>query len=85
MTERELETAFDFLLLFMEAYRKELIAMARGRFAEGVLRYPDGPLYRKSEPELLAETAQEIADALVYTARKLSLDKPPSPVARSET
>lgn len=73
MTERELETAFDHLLLFMEAFRSELIAMARGRYAEGVLRYPDGPLYRKTGPELDAETAQEIADALVYMRRKLDL------------
>lgn len=73
MTERELETAFDHLILFMDAFRPELIAMARGRYAEGVLRYPDLPLYKKTAPELDTETAQEIADALVYTRRKLDL------------
>lgn len=73
MTERELETAFDHLLLFMEAFRSELIAMARGRYAEGVFRYPDGPLFKKSAAELDADTAQEIADALNYVRRKLDL------------
>lgn len=76
MTEAELDRAFIWLERFMQAYRPELIAMARGRFAEGVLRYPDGPLYRKTEPELVADVAQEIADALVYGARKIALPAP---------
>lgn len=73
MTEDELAVAFDYLVLFMDAFRPELITMARGRYAEGVLRYPHRPLYGKTAPELDAETAQEIADALVYMRRKLDL------------
>lgn len=76
MTEAELDRAFIWLECFMRAYRPELLAMARGRFAEGVLRYPDAPLYRKTEAELVADVAQEIADALVYGARKIALPAP---------
>jgi len=73
MTERELESAFDWLRQFMEAYRSELIALARGRHAWGTLRYPRAPLYRKTQDELAAEIGEELADALVYAARKLEL------------
>lgn len=71
MTESELDVAFDWLRAFMDMYRSELVAMARGRFAEGTLRYPDAPLYRKTQNELAAEIGQEIADAIVYSRRKL--------------
>lgn len=73
MTEAELDRAFLWLERFMRAYRLELLAMARGRFAEGVFRYPGGPLYHKTEAELVTDVAEEIADALVYAARKLAL------------
>ena len=76
LTEAELATAFTWLRQFMDAYESELVAMARGRFAEGSLRYPEGPLYRKTQNELAADIGQEIADALVYAARKLSTARP---------
>ena len=73
MTEAQLETAFFWLEEFMASYRNELVALARGRYALGVFRYPSGPLYRKSRDELAADIAEEVGDAIVYAARRLAL------------
>lgn len=75
MTEDELDAALAWVEDFLRAYRAEILAMAAGRFAEGVIRYPHGPLYRKAKPELAADVAQELADAAVYAARWLELDR----------
>jgi len=73
MNEPEIEAAFSWLEGFMAAYRSELVALARGRYALGVFRYPAGPLYSQTRDELAGEIAEELADALVYAARRLDV------------
>lgn len=48
-----------------------LIAMARGRHAEGHYRYGDTVMYEYDQRTLDAEAAQELADAINYVALKL--------------
>jgi hypothetical protein len=43
-----------------------LLAMARGRHAEGHYRYGDSLMFEYSQDELVAEAAQELADAICY-------------------
>ena len=47
------------------------LAMAKGRHAEGSLRFGDRLMYEHDQDTLLAEAAQEIADAINYVARWL--------------
>lgn len=49
-----------------------LIAVARGRHAEGHYRYGDSVMYEYNQQTLIAEAAQEIADAINYIALMLS-------------
>lgn len=48
-----------------------LLAMARGRHAEGHYRYRETLMFEYSQDELTAEAAQELADAICYLALKL--------------
>jgi hypothetical protein len=45
-----------------------LLAMARGRHAEGHYRYGDTVMFEYSQQTLQAEAAQELADAIAYIA-----------------
>ena len=45
-----------------------LLAMARGRHAEGHYRYGDTLMFEHSQDTLVAEAAQELADAICYLA-----------------
>lgn len=76
MTDEQLREAFEWLRGWMMMYYPELLSLAAGRYAEGVFRYPERPLYAKSEAEVTVDLAQEIADAIVYAARKIELAEP---------
>ena len=45
-----------------------LAAVAKGRHAEGSLRFGDTLMYEHSQDTLLAEAAQELGDAINYLA-----------------
>jgi hypothetical protein len=71
--DRHADLAVTFLVEFIEEYREPLIAQAKGRMVEGHFRYADRLMYEYSADELLAETSQEVADAVNYLARRLSI------------
>lgn len=73
MTPDQLRSGLRFVRLFLEEYEDEIVAIAAGRFAEGVFLYPDKPLFRKTRPELAVDIAQELADAAVYARRHLDI------------
>lgn len=51
-----------------------LAAIAKGRHAEGSLRFGDTLMYEHSQDTLLAEAAQELGDAINYVALWLKRD-----------
>ncbi len=71
--DRHADIAVTVLLDFIHENREYLVAQARGRLIEGHWRYRDKLMYELSRDQLLAETSQEIADAINYLARRLDL------------
>lgn len=71
--DRHADLAVSYLVAFIEEYREALIHQARGRLVEGHFRYGDRLLYELTPAELLAETSQEVADAINYLARRFGL------------
>ena len=61
--------AVDSLIEWLTWHRDDLIALARGRHVEGHYRYGDANFLEWNDGELLANTAQELADAIVYQSR----------------
>jgi hypothetical protein len=60
------------LVVWLLASRRELVALARGRHIDGHYRYGDRNLTEWDDDVLRAETAQELADAIVYQSRALA-------------
>lgn len=71
--DRHGDTAFRWLLDFMETHQDELLTLARARHITGHWVYGDGRMYEYDVGRLTKEIAEEIADALVYSARRLSI------------
>ena len=67
--DQEAEAAIDDLIRWLTEQRADLIAVARGRHVEGHYRYGDANFLEWSYGELQAQTAQELADAIVYQSR----------------
>lgn len=65
------EEAVDELITWLRDHRGDLIALARGRHVEGHYRYGDSNFLEWGDGELLAQTAQELADAIVYGSRTI--------------
>lgn len=59
-------TAVDYLIDWLQRDRDALIAQAKGRLVEGHYRYGDRLMYEYTQDQLLAETSQELADAINY-------------------
>lgn len=70
--DRFAPAAVRFLIDWLRDDPEPLLAMARGRHAEGHYRYGDTLMFEYSQAELEAEAAQEIADAICYLSLKLS-------------
>lgn len=66
--------ALEFLIVWMGQHPDDLIAVARGRHITGHYRFQDAGLFEHDRAGLVAEAAEEIADAIVYLARKLQLE-----------
>lgn len=60
--------AVKYLIDWLQDEPEPLLAMARGRHAEGHYRYGDTLMFEYSQEELKAEAAQEIADAICYVS-----------------
>ena len=71
--DRHADAAVGFLLAFIEEYREPLIHQARGRQVRGHFEFEDKFLYEYSKSRLLAETSEEVADAIVYISRMLAV------------
>ena len=67
------EQAVDFLISRLVEDRERLIQLARERHIWGHHEHGDGLLYEYDEAQLLEETDQELADAVVYCVRRASI------------
>lgn len=73
--------AVDDLIRWLSEHRSDLVAVARGRHVIGHYLYGDRNFAEWDRDRLLAETAEELADAIVYTTRRLWLGRPHGVVA----
>jgi hypothetical protein len=64
-------SAVRYLIDWLRDDPEPLLAMARGRHAEGHYRYGDTLMFEHSQETLVAEAAQELADAVCYLALML--------------
>lgn len=71
--DRHADQAVDDLIGWLMQHRGDLIAVARGRHVLGHYRFQDVGLFEHDIDGLTAEAAEELADAIVYTARKIHL------------
>jgi hypothetical protein len=70
------ERSVAFLIAWLTDHAPDLIAVARGRHVTGHLLYGDRNFLEYSDERLLAETAEEVADAIVYVSRYLHRTNP---------
>lgn len=63
------DVAVDSLIEWLSKHKEDLIVLARGRHVEGHYRYGNKNFLEWDDGELLANTAQELADAIVYQSR----------------
>lgn len=73
--DQHAEAAVDDLIGWLIQHRGDLIAVARGRHVLGHLLYEDRNFAEYGASRLRAETAEELADAICYTARRLHLEE----------
>ena len=71
--DRNADASVTWLIAFLEEYREPLIHLARGRQVAGHFLYGDRLMYAFDRDRLAAEIAEELADAIVYGARRLDL------------
>ncbi len=71
--EQHAQDAVDYLIAWLKERPEEVIAVARGRHVMGHLRWGDRHWGEYSEDDLVAETAEELGDAINYIVRMLWL------------
>lgn len=71
--DRTADAAVTWLVNFLEDYREPLIHLGRGRQVSGHFLYGDKLMYEFDRERLAAEIAEELADAIVYAARRLDI------------
>ena len=69
------KAAVRYLIDWLRDDPEPLLAMARGRHAEGHYRYGDSLMFEYGQEELAAEAAQEVADAICYLSLRLRRDE----------
>jgi hypothetical protein len=65
------KSAVRYLIDWLREDPDTLLAMARGRHAEGHYRFGDSLMFEYGQEQLVAEAAQEIADAVCYLSLML--------------
>lgn len=70
--DRRGEQTKTFLLAFIDEYWDELTLMAKGRLVRGHFEFEDRNYKEWSAERLLAELAEEIADAINYAAERFN-------------
>lgn len=68
--------AVQYLRDWLRDEPEPLLAMARGRHAEGHYRHGDSLMFEYDQPTLTAEAAQELADAICYLSLFLQREAP---------
>ena len=68
--DQHAKVAVEELVNHLNAHGPEIIALARRRFIGGFEEFPEGRIFAFSPAELLTEENEEIADAIVYGARR---------------
>ena len=68
--DRHSAQAVELLVNLLNENKAGIIALARARFIRGFEMYPEGRLFAFGTSRLTQETLEELADAVVYTARK---------------
>lgn len=71
--DRNAVDAVGWLKMFLDEYEDALIHLARGRQVAGHFLFGDKLMYEFDRQRLTAEIAEELADAIVYAARRLDL------------
>lgn len=71
--DRHAPDAVRFIITWLTENHGDLVAVARGRHVTGHYRYADAGLFEFDTDALLAEAAEEVADAIVYLARRIHL------------
>ena len=64
------EKAFTFLEAFLHTERDYLLQLAKGRMVRGHYEWDDKNLKEWGPQRLLAELAEELADAVVYASER---------------
>lgn len=79
--DRHADAAVEILVNLLNSNRANIIALARSRFIRGFDMYPEGRLFAFGTNRLTQETLEELADAVVYTARNQAqiLRRPQAP------
>ena len=72
--DRHAEQAVDDLIGWLTQHRADLIAVARGRHILGHYLYQDANFAEYTVDRLRTETAEELADAIVYRSRQIHLE-----------
>lgn len=71
--DAQAQHAVDLLVRWLGDNGHDLIVLARGRHVAGHYRFQEKGLFEYDADALLAEAAEEIADAIVYLSRRLHL------------
>lgn len=69
--EEHAPSALEFIVRWLGEEPELLIAVSRGRHAEGSLLYGDRLMYEYDDERLLSEAAQELGDAINYISTLL--------------
>lgn len=72
--DKHAAAALDEIRDWLDNHPDELLVIARGRHVEGHYRFGDKGLFEYGHMELKAEASQELADAIVYLARRRHLN-----------
>lgn len=62
-----------YVVSWLAEHSDDLIAVARGRHVMGHYRFQERGLFEYDVDGLLAEAAEELADAIVYIARRIAI------------
>lgn len=71
--DRQADAAFDWLKVFMDEYREQIIQVARARLITGHFVHGDKYLFELDRGRLAGEIIEELADGVNYAARRLDI------------
>lgn len=69
------QEAVPYLIEWLQHHPEGLIAMARGRYVAGLLRWGDSNWGEHTADDLMVEASEELADGIVYLVEVLQRQK----------